>query len=104
MTRACRCCQWWLAEAGGSGGECRGAPPTPVATLDGPDAIWPRTGAFMWCGAFRMAEHVITPRPAASSLAVQRGDDLPTDAEFSAAHAAFAERLATVGRKGEGEH
>jgi len=83
MTRTCSNCQWWLAETMGSGGECRGAPPTPVATMDGPDAIWPRTGAFMWCGAFRLAER------AAAAI---------TDADFEAAHAKMSERLAGVGK------
>lgn len=86
MTRACKNCQWWLAEAGRSGGECRGAPPTPVATLDGPDAIWPRTGAFMWCGAFRTAERL------AGGI---------TDADFEDAHRRMGERIEALAAKKE---
>lgn len=83
MTRACRNCQWWVGEPAGSGGECRGAPPTPVITADGLEAMWPRTGSFEWCGAFRIAERM------AGGI---------SDADFEAAGKRMAERLATVGK------
>jgi hypothetical protein len=86
MTRACRNCQWWVGEPAGSGGECRGAPPTPVITADGLEAMWPRTGSFEWCGAFRMAERLA---------------DGMTDAEFETAHAQMGQRLAGLGNKPE---
>ena len=86
MSRACRCCQWWLVEPDGSAGECRGAPPTPIITADGLETMWPRTGSFDWCGAFRIAERM------AGGI---------SDAEFEAAHARMGQRLAGLGDKPE---
>lgn len=72
--RACRNCMWW------SDGQCRGAPPSVVVDIGGVDETrWPATSADDWCGAFRMAERL------AGGI---------SDAEFAAAHAAMAERLA----------
>ncbi len=84
MTRACRNCQWWDRGASLTGpaliGTCRGGPPS---VTDRNTCHWPVTEDTDWCGAFRMAERM------AGGI---------SNAEFEAAGAAMAERLASIGR------
>jgi hypothetical protein len=85
MSRACRNCQWWIESTVPDPvleglRSCKGGPPTASYEML---RLWPVTGPDDWCGAFRIAERM------AGGV---------SDAEFEAAGAAMAERLASIGR------